>query len=39
VPFARPRTIDVSFEPDFVTLTQRLRQRIVAARAVQEIVS
>lgn len=39
VPFARPRTIDVSFEPDFVTLTQRLRQRIVAARAVQEIAS
>jgi NitT/TauT family transport system ATP-binding protein len=29
----------VSFEPDFVALTQRLRQRIVAARAVQEIVS
>ena len=36
VPFARPRTIEVSFEPEFVTLTQRLRQRIVAARAVQE---
>jgi NitT/TauT family transport system ATP-binding protein len=34
VPFARPRTIDVSFEPDFVSLTQRLRQRIVAARAL-----
>ncbi len=37
--FARPRTIDISFEPDFVTLTQRLRQRIVAARAVQESAS
>ncbi|MEH2471686.1 NitT/TauT family transport system ATP-binding protein [Nitrobacteraceae bacterium AZCC 2161] len=39
VPFARPRTIDVSFEPDFVSLTQRLRERIVAARAIQEAVS
>lgn len=36
VPFARPRTIDISFEPDFVSLTQRLRERIVAARAVKE---
>ena len=32
VPFARPRTIDISFQPDFVSLTQRLRERIVAAR-------
>jgi NitT/TauT family transport system ATP-binding protein len=39
VPFARPRTIDVSFEPDFVSLTQRLRERIVAARAILEIAS
>jgi NitT/TauT family transport system ATP-binding protein len=39
VPFVRPRTIDVSFEPDFVSLTQRLRERIVAARAIQEIAS
>jgi NitT/TauT family transport system ATP-binding protein len=39
VPFTRPRTIEVSFEPDFVSLTQRLRERIVAARAVQEAVS
>jgi NitT/TauT family transport system ATP-binding protein len=39
VPFARPRTIEVSFEPAFVSLTQRLRERIVAARAVQEIAS
>jgi NitT/TauT family transport system ATP-binding protein len=39
VPFARPRTIDVSFEPDFVSLTQRLRERIVAARAIAEVVS
>jgi NitT/TauT family transport system ATP-binding protein len=39
VPFARPRTIKISFEPDFVSLTQRLRERIVAARAIQEAVS
>jgi NitT/TauT family transport system ATP-binding protein len=39
VPFARPRTIEVSFEPDFVALTQRLRERIVAARAIQEVAS
>jgi NitT/TauT family transport system ATP-binding protein len=39
VPFARPRTIEVSFEPEFVSLTQRLRERIVAARAVQEVAS
>lgn len=39
VPFARPRTIDVSFEPEFVSLTQRLRERIVAARAVKEVQS
>jgi NitT/TauT family transport system ATP-binding protein len=39
VPFARPRTIDISFAPEFVSLTQRLRERIVAARAVQEATS
>jgi NitT/TauT family transport system ATP-binding protein len=39
VPFARPRTIEISFEPAFVSLTQRLRERIVAARAVQEVAS
>jgi NitT/TauT family transport system ATP-binding protein len=39
VPFARPRSIEVSFEPEFVSLTQRLRERIVAARTVQEIAS
>jgi NitT/TauT family transport system ATP-binding protein len=39
VPFARPRTINVSFEPDFVSLTQRLRERIVAARAIMEVAS
>lgn len=39
VPFARPRTIEISYEPEFVSLTQRLRERIVAARAVKEAVS
>jgi NitT/TauT family transport system ATP-binding protein len=39
VPFARPRNIEISFEPDFVSLTQRLRQRIVAARSIQEAAS
>jgi NitT/TauT family transport system ATP-binding protein len=32
VPFARPRTVDMSYTPDFVALTQRLRELIVAAR-------
>jgi len=36
VPFARPRTIEISYLPEFVSLTQRLRERIVAARTVQE---
>jgi len=39
VPFARPRAIETSFAPEFVLLTQRLRERIVAARAVQEAAS
>jgi NitT/TauT family transport system ATP-binding protein len=39
VPFARPRAIETSFSPEFVSLTQRLRERIVAARAVQEAAS
>ncbi len=33
VGFARPRTIDMTYEPDFVSLTQRLRHLIVSARA------
>jgi len=36
VPFARPRTIDMSYTPEFVTLTQRLRELIVSARPVKE---
>jgi NitT/TauT family transport system ATP-binding protein len=33
VPFVRPRTLDMTFEPDFVALTQRLRALIVNARS------
>lgn len=32
VPFARPRTIPMTFEPDFVALNQRLREEIVGVR-------
>ncbi|MFG1220811.1 ABC transporter ATP-binding protein [Xanthobacter wiegelii] len=33
VDFARPRTIEMTYEPGFVSLTQRLRSLIVSARA------
>jgi NitT/TauT family transport system ATP-binding protein len=33
VPFQRPRTIQMTFEPDFVALNQRLREFIVSARS------
>jgi NitT/TauT family transport system ATP-binding protein len=33
VPFARPRTLDMTYEPGFVALTQKLRSLIVDARA------
>ena len=36
VPFARPRTIEMSYTPEFVSLTQRLRELIVSARPVKE---
>ena len=36
VPFTRPRTIEMSYTPEFVTLTQRLRELIVSARPVKE---
>jgi NitT/TauT family transport system ATP-binding protein len=39
VPFARPRTIEMSYTPEFVSMTQRLRQLIVSARPVKETVS
>ncbi|MEI8146656.1 MAG: ABC transporter ATP-binding protein [Alphaproteobacteria bacterium] len=38
VPFARPRTIDLTFEPDFVALNQSLRTLIVEARGGTGIV-
>ena len=39
VPFARPRTIDMTFSPEFVQLTQRLRELIVSARTPKEPVA
>src|SRR5215510_2908032 len=36
VPFPRPRTIAMTYDPSFVTLTQRLRELIVAARPAKE---
>jgi NitT/TauT family transport system ATP-binding protein len=39
VPIPRPRTIDMTFEPDFVALNQRLRAMIVGARGGTGIVS
>ena len=39
VPFARPRTIEGSYEPDFVALTQHLRGRIVAARGNPQVAA
>ena len=33
VDFPRPRTVAMTFEPDFVALNQRLRERIVEARS------
>jgi NitT/TauT family transport system ATP-binding protein len=34
VPFARPRVIDTCYLPDFVAMTQRLRELIVSARTL-----
>jgi NitT/TauT family transport system ATP-binding protein len=39
VALARPRTIDMTFEPDFVALNQRLRAMIVGARGGTGIVN
>jgi NitT/TauT family transport system ATP-binding protein len=33
VTFARPRTVAMTFEPEFVALNQRLREFIVGERA------
>ena len=35
VPFARPRSIEVTFAPDFVAMTQRLRELIVSSRSAE----
>jgi NitT/TauT family transport system ATP-binding protein len=32
VPFPRPRTVQMTYEPDFVSLTQKLRELIVHAQ-------
>jgi len=39
VPLPRPRTIEMTFEPDFVALNQRLRAMIVGARGGAGIVN
>jgi NitT/TauT family transport system ATP-binding protein len=39
VPFPRPRTVAMTYEPNFVALTQRLRELIVAASPPQEAAS
>jgi NitT/TauT family transport system ATP-binding protein len=36
VPFPRPRTIEMSYTPNFVSMTQRLRELIVTARPAKE---
>jgi NitT/TauT family transport system ATP-binding protein len=36
VEFARPRTVAMTFEPDFVALNQKLRALIVDARATPQ---
>jgi len=36
VPFPRPRTIVMSYDPDFTALTQRLREMIVHAQPAKE---
>jgi NitT/TauT family transport system ATP-binding protein len=38
VPFPRPRNIEMSYLPEFVSMTQRLRQLIVSARPAKETV-
>ena len=36
IPFVRPRTVAMTFEPDFVALNQRLRELIVHARTAPD---
>ena len=39
VGFARPRTLESSYAPEFATLVQQLRMRIADARRVEEVVA
>ncbi len=39
VTFPRPRTVEMTYTPDFVALTHRLRQAIVAGRVPSELVA
>ena len=39
VPFARPRTGPITFKPEFVSMTQRLHEQIMAARLQPELAS
>jgi len=39
VPFPRPRTVAMTYEPGFVSLTQRLRELIVVASPPQEVTA
>ena len=39
VTFPRPRTVEMTYSPDFVALTHRLRQAIVAGRVPSELVA
>ena len=36
VPFARPRTIEMTYTPDFVALTHDLREAIFSNRGAKE---
>jgi NitT/TauT family transport system ATP-binding protein len=36
VPFPRPRTVAMTYEPDFVSLTQKLREMIVHAQPLKD---
>jgi len=38
VPFERPRTLPMSYAPDFSTLVQELRMRIAEARTAGDAV-
>jgi NitT/TauT family transport system ATP-binding protein len=37
-PFPRPRTIEMSYDPDFAAITQRLRELIIGTHAAKETI-